>query len=713
MRTDPWRYAAATLPILEWGPQYTTELLKEDMNAGLIVFVLLIPQGMAYALLAGLPPVYGLYSSTVGLFVYALMGSCRQISMGPMAIMSLLTGQAIAKLGYEVGSQEWIDTAGAMAAIVGIMLLLMGILNLGVLVNFLSHAVMSSFTTASACIIAVNQLKYILGLQPPRFDYTHELIGYLFSHLDEAKWHALLLGVSSFVGLYLARDWKRANKPNPNKPEQQALWYKVAYTAANSSGLICIISMGFFSYLLSDDYDVSVVGEVPKGLKSPIFPIQDMEQIQDLLPQCLVIAVISFMGNWAIAKKFAIQYGYEVHASQELVAAGSANFIGAMFNGYVMSAGLARSAVNAEAGAKTPVSGAISATLIILALLFMTEAFFYIPMASLGAIILVSVTSMINYSDFVYSYKVDRNDFYVMVSTFLFTFFLGIMEGIFVGVILSIIFVVNSTAFPHVAHLGQIRGGKTGGERIRKDSDPKERDVKKSSMPEKGSRETTYWRNINRFAEAKVNQVPGVAVLRMDANLYFANTTFFKQEVFAAADGKYHECTDHIAKVVLDMSSCIDIDMSGLMALENIHEELLRRKTFLTFAHVRGPVRDRLFKATFMEKIGHEGFVHMNINDAVAYKRMDGGSAEDDLVALGKMEPLETEETFGGLATSGSTGNLNSLYGEPSPGQGDLGSPIMTPRLSGGAVSINVGDVGVELELRETGDNSESALDTV
>jgi SulP family sulfate permease len=670
------------------------------MNAGLIVFVLLIPQGMAYALLAGLPPVYGLYSSTVGLFVYALMGSCRQISMGPMAIMSLLTGQAIAKLGYEVGSQEWIDTAGAMAAIVGIMLLLMGMLNLGVLVNFLSHAVMSSFTTASACIIAVNQLKYILGLQPPRFEYTHELIGYLFSHLNEAKWYALLLGVSSFVGLYLARDWKRANKPNPNKPEQQALWYKVAYTAANSSGLICIFTMGFFAYLLCDDYDVSVVGAVPKGLKAPIFPIQDMQQIQDLLPQCLVIAVISFMGNWAIAKKFAIQFGYEVHASQELVAAGSANFVGAMFNGYVMSAGLARSAVNAEAGAKTPVSGAISASLIILALLFMTEAFFYIPMASLGAIILVSVTSMINYSDFVYAYKVDRNDFYVMVSTFLFTFFLGIMEGIFVGVILSIIFVVNSTAFPHVAHLGQIRGGETWGV--------------KTSMPEKGSADTTYWRNIERFAEAKASQVPGVAVLRMDANLYFANTTFIKQEVFAAADGKYHECTDHITKVVLDMSSCIDIDMSGLMALENIHEELLRRKTSLAFAHVRGPVRDRLFKSTFMEKIGPEGFVHMNINDAVAYQRMDGGSPEDDLAALGNLEPLETEETFGGLTTSGLSGNLNSLYGEPSPGHSDLGSPIMTPRqMSGGTASIDVGDFGVQLELTAMGDNSESALDTV
>lgn len=686
IRTDPWSVATVGFPILQWLPEVTSGSIKDDLNAGLIVFILLIPQGMAYALLAGLPPVYGLYASTVGLFVYALMGTCREISMGPMAIMSLLTGQAIAEMGLEVESQEWIDTAQAMATIVGLILIVMGALNLGILVNFLSHAVMSSFTTASACIIFVNQIKHILGFSVPRMDYTHQLIYYLCENIGETKWYALLLGGCSVVALYFTREWKRANKPNPAKEWQQALWYKIAYFCANASGLICVLVTGFSAYLLVEEggYEVHIVGSVPQGLLAPKVPIKSAEQMMELFSPCLVIAVISFMGNWAIAKKFSSEGNYEVSAQQELIAAGMTNFIGSIFNGYVLSAGLSRSAVNKEAGARTPLSGAISATLIIFALLFMTEVFHFIPMAALGAIIQTSVISMINFSDMLYAYKVDKNDFFVMVCTFLFTFFLGIMEGIFVGVILSIIFVVNTTAFPHVAHLGQIKGSDSA-------SIDAQGKYSRKSLSERASEGRIYWRNIERFEEARENQVAGVAVLRMDASIYFANTAFFKQSVLDAAAGRFHCNQDvPISLVVLDLSTCVDIDVSGIFALEALHEELLKQKTFLKFAHVHGPVRDRLFKANFVEKIGSEGFVHGTVDDAITFKRI--ATAEADLVRLGKQRHSATDDDFGHLSTS------LSVTG------GSMGSLVSDAGSKGSSHSITK-EGGVELAVVQSGPN--------
>lgn len=641
------------LPFIDTIEIYQQDFIWSDLNAGIVTFVLLIPQGMAYALLAGLPPVYGLYTATIPLYTYALFGTSQQISMGPMAITSLLVGTTLGNMNIETASQEWIDMSLLMASLVGLILLIMGFFNLGLLTNFLSLPVMSSFTTASALIIALNQVKYLLGLSVPRFDYTHQLIIYLFSYINHAKWPAMLCGFSSLIILYIARSYKRNYKIREKEKEIQVindtqicdnkgekikdnnvtvnneidnkkstqLINKTLYIMSNGAGLLTITIMGAVAYgLKTNGHDIHIVGTVPEGLKSPSNPFNSLNSqvLSETAPQALVIAVVAFMGNWAVATKYSLEKHYEVQASQELIASGLANLFGSFFNGYVCSAGLARSAVNAEAGAQTQVSGIISATMIIFALLFMTEAFYYIPMATLGAIIMIGVISMIKFEDFQNAYNVDKNDFYVMILTFLTTFFLGIMEGIAMGVSVSLIFVLKSSASPHIAHLGKIQGHSLGvvvnGNSNESNGSSNSTIISSKSM-EYGNPFQSYWRNIDRHPNAQ--QIEGVAVMRMDASLYFGNASYFKSVVLTAALGNYHSSNAPIKLIILDVSGWIDIDLTGIRALNDLHSQLLSRNTLMSFANVKGPVRDRLILANFVSIIGRENYLFMSIDDAL------------------------------------------------------------------------------------------------
>lgn len=598
-RPTKWPFAPILVPIIDWLPAYTKSNMINDLIAGLTVFVLLIPQGMAYAVLAGMPPVYGLYTATIPMFIYALLGTSRQISMGPMAITSLLLGSSAQSLGYVEGNNDYIRCVSNISMLCGIVLFSIGSCRLGIMANFLGHSVLTGFITASALLISVSQLKYITGIPVPRFTYTHQTLIYLLSHLNECNPFALAIGLTAWIALYGVKVWKKRNKSTPEKMRQ--LWFRMSLIAVNMSSLLAIILGAIVAYaLVSNGNALQIVGYVPAGLKAPSFEFLDIETVLSFLPSAFIIAIISFAGNWAVAKKFAAQNKYEVDATQELIAQGLTNIIGALFNSFVVSGGLARSAVNAESGAQTQISGCIAALCIMISLELFTPIFYYIPMAMLGAIIEVSVASMIDFDEMIKAYRIDKKDCAVMAVTFFCTFFIGISQGILIGVILSITFVMNASAFPHVAHLGQLPS-ELGG----------------------------YYRDVSRFKEAE--QLPRIAIVRMDASLYFANAAYFKEIVFEASQGKYHTNKTPIQLIILDVSAWIDIDLSGINTLTEIHSELLKSNIQLAFANAKGCIRDRLKTTEFIQKIG-EGYLSDSIDDAV--RRLNWRRSTLDLEVL-------------------------------------------------------------------------------
>jgi len=563
-----------------------------DFASGCTVFIFLVPQGMAYAIVAGMPPVYGLYSSTVPLFIYALLGTSNELSIGPMAITSLLLGVSCQRYGFVDGSPEYIAIATNISMIVGIILLFVGVCKLGALTNLISQSVLTGFLTASALVIGVNQLKYILGIPIPRFQYTHETIIYLLSHLNKSNPREVFLGLSSWIMLYLVREIKRRKIIKFNQPDR-SLFHKILRIAItislNASNLIAILLGALIARSITlGGSTIQIVGEVPSGILPPSFVSLGFSQCVELVPASMAIAFVSFAGNWAIAKKYASANNYSVDATQELIAYGFSNIIGVLFNSVVVSGGLARTAVNVESGAKSQVSGCITAVLILMSLLLLTSFFYYIPMAVLSAIIQVSIVSMIDFEEMVSAYKIKKSDSLVMVVTFLATFFVGVTDGLFVGIILSLSMIFHSTAFPHVAHLGKL-------------------------PPSEGS----HFKDVNRFSSAQ--QIPGVAIIRMDATLSFVNCDYFQKLVMEATQGTFHSQHDPIHLVIIDTSAWIEIDLPGIRTLFDLHQSLQTMDVSLVVACAKGVLRDRLRDAGFVTLLGGNNMC-MSIEDALNHR---------------------------------------------------------------------------------------------
>ncbi|RYH26438.1 sulfate permease, partial [archaeon] len=532
------------VPIIDWLPEYTKEKFYKDLTAGVTVFVFMVPQGIAYAMLAGMPPAYGLYSSIVPLYLYAILGTSRQLSIGPMAITSLLLGVSCQKFGFDDESPEYIQIAMNISMLVGLITFFLGMFRMGTLVNLLSHSVLVGFLTASSLIIAINQLKYIFGIDMPRFAYVHQTLYYLLTHLQDTNVYAFLLGFFSWLVLVLIRVWKNRYKPTA----ESTLYGKcslVLYALANMSSFLVILLGSFIArVIIQAGGNVHIVGTIPLGLLTPGFAFIPFPSLLHIFPTSLAISFVAFAGNWAVTRKYSIQYNYEVDATQELLGEGFTIIVGVLFNAFVVSGGLARSAVNAEAGAVTQISGVITASFILLAVLTLTSSLYYIPMSSLAAVIEVSIISMLDFTSMRNAYHVDKRDCMVMVATFLFTFFIGVSEGLFAGMFLSIAVVMRSAAFPSVVHLGRLSSG-------------------------------LYYKNVLRFPEAE--QIPGVAIIRMDASLFFGNCTHFKQAVKSAAYGVHHSKSVSIHTVIVDASAWIDIDLAGIQTLLELKDELMKQ----------------------------------------------------------------------------------------------------------------------------------------
>lgn len=543
-------------PILNWMKNYKKEILSGDLSAGLTVGVMLIPQGMAYAMLAGLPPIYGLYASTIPLIIYAIFGTSRQLAVGPVAMVALLISSGVSQLA-ELGSAEFISLSILLALLVGVIQFLMGVFRLGFIVNFLSHPVIAGFTSSAALIIGFSQLKHLLGIDIPR-GKVHETIIIIFQNIGEINLPTLALGGFSILILLTIKKTKR-RIPAP----------------------LIVVVMGIIAvYVLNlTSFGVKIVGEVPGGFPEFSIPAINLDALKILLPTALTISIVSFMESIAVAKAIQKKHkDYEIDNNQELIGLGLSNIIGSFFKAFPVTGGFSRTAVNDQAGAKTGLAAIVSAVLVILTLLFFTDYFYNLPTTILSGIIMVAVFGLIDFKEAKHLWKTDKNDFALFMITAIGTLALGIKEGILLGVILSLVVVIYNISFPHMAVLGRTKN-------------------------------ENIYRNISRFEEVEL--IPETLIVRLDARLYFANVSYFKDFVWKEL-AKYPDTKNFI----LDAKAINGLDSSGVHLLVDLVEDLEHRGIGFYLTNVKGIVRDVLFKSNLIDKIGEEN-IYANTNEAV------------------------------------------------------------------------------------------------
>ena len=547
-------------PILSWLPNYNKTWLKGDINAGLTVGVMLIPQGMAYATIAGLPAVYGLYASIIPLIIYAIFGTSRQLAVGPVAMVSLLTATTIGALG-DLSVAAYINYALILALMVGVIQFLLGIFRLGFLVNFLSHPVISGFTSAAALIIGLSQLKHLLGVNIPRSHHITEIISNAINNFDVINWVAFGIGV---VGILIIVVVKRVRKSLPGQ------LFAVIFG---------ILAVTFFGLGIGDT-SVSIIRDIPSSIPKFSIPSFNMETLQLLFPMALTIALISFMESIAVAKSIQSKHrNYKVVPNKELIALGLANVVGSLFQSFPTTGGFSRTAVNNQAGAKTTLASIFSASLIIITLLFLTPLFYNLPKSILAAVIMVAVFGLIDYKEVVYLWKSNRTDFYLLLVTFSATLILGIEKGIILGVVLSLVMVIFKTTKPYVAILANVPG-------------------------------THFYRNIDRFKMLVPKE--DMLIFRFDAQIYFANTTYFKEKL----EEFFLMKKEQLKLIIIDGESINSIDSSGIHMLSEVIDTYTSLKIDIAFTGMKGPVRDALEKGGLMKKITYTN-CFMSIQEAV------------------------------------------------------------------------------------------------
>lgn len=558
------------LPVLDWGSSYNRQFFKGDLIAGLTVCVMLVPQGMAYSMLAGMPPIYGLYGGLIPLFLYGILGTSRQLSLGPVAIDALLILAGISQIA-EPGSQTYIELVILTGLLVGVCQFLLGRLRMGFLVNFLSHPVIVGFTSAAAIIIAVSQLKYLFGFSIPRFSHSYETVAYAFSHLSDIHWLSFGICVGGIALMIILRKISRA------------------IPGALIVTILGILLAWFFQL---DTQGLQVVGEVPRGLPHFVAPVFDLASIRAVLPTVFTVTVIGIVESIGIARVLeAKNKDGQVRPNQELLALGISKIGGAFFQAIPSSASFTRSAINDDAGAKTGMASIITALGIGLTLMLLTSLFYYLPEAILASIILMAVRSLFDWKEALHLWRTHRHDFAMMMITFVLTLIVGIEKGVLIGVVLSIIMIVYRTAIPHIAVLGK--------------------------LPDSG-----HYRNVTRFPEAI--QDDNILIIRFDAQLFFGNAEYFKNTIQEMTQHR----EDQLDLLVLDATSINDVDSSGMHTLEEVHEYLTDRSIQLYMANVIGPVRDNMFKTGLMEKIGREHFF-LSIESALQdFKSETEGSSE-------------------------------------------------------------------------------------
>lgn len=553
----------------EWLRNYQPAWLTGDITAGVIVSVMLIPQGLAYALLAGLPPEMGLYAGILPLIAYAVLGSSMTLAIGPVAVTSLMTASALQPLATS-GSPEYAVLAIHLALISGAMLLVFGLLRLGFLAYFLSHPVISGFISGSAILIAVGQLKYVLGI---KVDGTHvlEILWALLRGVPQSNPVALFIGVGSMVFLLWARRYMARALTGLGLPATlSGILAKLAPVLAVFAA--CVV-VGVFR--LDATAGVSVVGHVPQGLPSFSLSVPGMHALGQLWLPALLITLVGFVESVSIAQSAALKRQERIQPNRELLGLGVANVASAVSGGYAVTGGFARSVVNFEAGAHTPLAGVIAAVLLALVIATLTGLFYYLPHAVLAATIIVSVISLVDSQTLKEAWQYDRADALSLLATALGVLLLGVEAGILIGVALSLGALVWRSSRPHMAVVGRVPG-------------------------------TEHFRNIERHA---VQTQAGLLALRVDENLFFANATVVEEKIESLL-----KADPALRRVLLICSAVNQIDATALGVLTHLERSLEARGMVLLLAEVKGPVMDRLRSTELGQRL--QGKVFLSVHEA-------------------------------------------------------------------------------------------------
>ena len=547
-------------PILSWLPNYKKAFLTGDLSAGFTVGIMLIPQSMAYAMIAGLPPVYGLYAALMPQLIYALMGTSPQLNVGPVAMDSLLVAAGLGALSIS-GIDTYIAMAIVLALFVGCIQVVLGVLKMGFLVNFLSTPVISGFTSAAALIIGCSQLSHLLGIEVGRSSKIQHILAAVVNELNQLNIYALSVGV---IAIILILIFRKISKRIP--------------------AALVVVVLGILAVIIFklDAKGVEIVAEIPKGLPTFTLPELDLLMLKDLFPIALTLALIAFMEAMSVAKVMERKHKSPLRPNQELIALGTANIVGAFFKSYPTTGSFTRSAIIDLSGAKTGLANLISAVIVVLTLLFLTPLFYYLPSAVLAAIILVAVFGLVEVKYPIQLFKTRKDEFVLLNVTFLLTLFVGITEGILFGPLLALLLMVYRTSKPHIAVLGRIKG-------------------------------TSYFRNINRFKE-DIEPTGDVLILRFDAQLYFGNKDYFKSELLTAMAQQQTPP----ATIIIKSDSINYMDSSAVFMLENLIAELQQQGIALLFSELIGPTRDIIKKSKLIGLIGRENFF-VNTNEAYEF----------------------------------------------------------------------------------------------
>ena len=551
------------LPVLTWGRTYTRQSFTNDLTAAIIVTIMLIPQSLAYAMLAGLPPQMGLYASILPITLYAIFGTSRSLAVGPVAVVSLLTAASISRIATP-GSDDYIVAAIALAFLSGVFLVAMGVFRLGFMANFLSHPVIAGFITASGLIIAASQLKAILGISAEGHNLV-QLAESLWAHRQDINWITALIGSLTTAFLF----WVRKGL----LPLLLALGLSepVAKIMAKTGPVAAIVATTALVWLLDlQSYGVKIVGSVPQGLPPLTMPKFSLDLWSSLLTSAILISVIGFVESISVAQTLAAKKRQRIDPDQELIGLGAAN-IGASFtSGFPVTGGFSRSVVNYDAGAETPAAGAYTAGGLIFASVFLTPLIFFLPKATLAATIIVAVLSLVDFKILGKAWRYSKADFTAVTTTMAITLVVGVEVGVITGVLVSILIHLYKSSRPHIATVGQVPNSE-------------------------------HYRNILRY---DVITQPHILSIRVDESLYFANARFLEDHLFARATQQ-----PQLRHVVLMCSAINDIDMSALDSLEAVNARLRDMGVSFHLSEVKGPVMDRLTGTEFLAQLTGDIFL--------------------------------------------------------------------------------------------------------
>jgi len=552
------QFGRTRFPLQQALKGYDRAALRSDALAGLTTAVMLVPQSLGYATLAGLPPVVGLYASLVPLVMYALSGSSRTLSVGPVAMDSLLVAVTVSAIAQS-GSDQYLALSALLALIVGVIQLTMGLFRMGFVANFLSRPVLSGFTSAAALIIGGSQIGQLIRVPLPQTHHVHRVVIEALSNVG--TWHlpTLTIGLASIVLLVVMK-------------QRRPKWPRALIVVAVSTTGVIAFSLA--------ERGVATVGMIPSGLPPFLLPTIHTDAGIAMWPGALTIALLSFVEAISSGRNYMRVDGSQLQPDRELVALGLANSIGSLFGGFAVAGGLSRTAINVQAGARTQLAGVFTAAFVLFTLLFLTPLFASMPKAVLAAIIVTAVAGLFDLDEPKRLFRIKRSDLGLLVLTFASTLTLGIQWGILAGVGMSVLLFLIRTTRPHFAVLGRIPGSEA-------------------------------YLNVLRHPHAI--RTPGVLVVRIDLQLYFGNVTFLKDTLRDLAAG----ANEAISSVVLDASGMNQLDGSGEAALREVDDDYRAAGIKLYFAHVKGPVRDVMYESGLLARLSDEQRIFLSTHDAV------------------------------------------------------------------------------------------------